>query len=65
MSYLTDLMKSAYAWLKVDSEKGVAAIEYALLAALIAVGIVTAAVAVGTNISTVFTTVNTHLSTGK
>lgn len=43
-------------------ESGATAIEYALIAALIAVGIVTAATALGTNISGLFTTVSTELT---
>ena len=47
-------LKSAYAWFKVESEDGVAAIEYGLLAALIAVVIITAVTLVGTNLTGVF-----------
>lgn len=54
MRHLIDLVSYACAWLKVDSEKGVAAIEYGLLAALIAVGIATAVGLVGTNLTGVF-----------
>jgi pilus assembly protein Flp/PilA len=54
MRHLTDLVRCACVWLKVDSEKGVAAIEYGLLAALIAVGIATAVGLVGTNLTGVF-----------
>jgi pilus assembly protein Flp/PilA len=41
----------------IRSEKGVTAIEYGLIAALIAVAIITAVTLVGTNLSTLFTTV--------
>jgi len=44
-------------WFKVESEQGIAAVEYGLLAALIAVVIVTAVTLVGTRLSTVFTSV--------
>jgi pilus assembly protein Flp/PilA len=54
MRQLTDLVRYACAWLKVDSEKGVAAIEYGLLAALIAVVIIAAVTLVGTNLTGVF-----------
>jgi pilus assembly protein Flp/PilA len=54
MSSLYERVQLAYAWLKVDSEKGVAAIEYGLLAALIAVGIATAVASVGTNLTDMF-----------
>ena len=43
-------------------EDGVTAIEYGLIAALIAVAIVTAVTAVGTNLGTVFTYVSTKLT---
>ncbi|MGF6778559.1 Flp pilus assembly pilin Flp [Paraburkholderia sp. GAS334] len=43
-------------------EEGVAAIEYALLAGLIAVGIIVAATAVGTDISGIFTRIGTKLN---
>jgi len=44
-------------------ESGATAIEYALLAALISVGIIGAAGAVGGQISTTFTDIETELST--
>jgi pilus assembly protein Flp/PilA len=43
-------------------ESGATAIEYALIAALIAVGIVTAATTLGTDISSLFGTVSTELN---
>jgi pilus assembly protein Flp/PilA len=42
---------------------GATAIEYGLIAALIAVAIITGVTAVGTQLSTVFNTVKTDLST--
>lgn len=42
-------------------ESGATAIEYGLIAALIAVGIITAATALGTNISDTFTKVSGEL----
>jgi pilus assembly protein Flp/PilA len=42
-------------------ESGATAIEYGLIAALIAVGIITAASALGTDISSTFTKVSTKL----
>jgi len=42
-------------------ESGVTAIEYGLIAALIAVIIIGAVAAVGTNLSTIFSTVSTSL----
>jgi pilus assembly protein Flp/PilA len=54
MSHLSDRAQCAYAWLKVGSERGIAAVEYGLLAALIAVVIITAVSLVGTNLTGVF-----------
>jgi pilus assembly protein Flp/PilA len=47
----------------IREEDGVTAIEYGLIAALIAVVIVTAVTDVGSNLNKVFTTVKTKLST--
>ncbi|RYE32108.1 MAG: Flp family type IVb pilin [Hyphomicrobiales bacterium] len=47
----------------VKDESGATAIEYGLIAALIAVGIITAATTLGTNLSTLFTSIGTKLST--
>ncbi|MDH4991074.1 Flp family type IVb pilin [Aquamicrobium lusatiense] len=44
-------------------ESGATAIEYGLIAALIAVGIIGAATTLGTNISTTFETVSDRLET--
>jgi len=54
MCHLSDRAQCAYAWLKVGSEQGIAAVEYGLLAALIAVVIITAVSLVGTNLTGVF-----------
>jgi pilus assembly protein Flp/PilA len=40
-----------------ESEQGVTAIEYALLASLIAIAIITAVTLVGTNLTATFTTI--------
>jgi len=45
----------------VTNEKGVTAIEYGLLASLIAVAIITAVSLVGTNLSRTFTTLSDKL----
>lgn len=45
----------------IRNESGATAIEYGLIAALIAVVIIGAVTAVGTNLSTTFTTVSTSL----
>ena len=57
--YLTTLMK-----LKND-EKGVTALEYGLIAALIAVVIIAGVTTVGSNLSTVFATLATKTTTVK
>ncbi|MBX2804979.1 MAG: Flp family type IVb pilin [Hyphomicrobiales bacterium] len=54
MRKLSQLRKSATRWLKLDSEKGVTAIEYGILAALIALVIIGAVTLVGTNLSSTF-----------
>ncbi len=61
MRRISDLCRAAYAWFKVESEQGVAAIEYGLLAALIAVVIITAVTTLGTNLKGVFTSVATSI----
>jgi pilus assembly protein Flp/PilA len=45
----------------IQSEEGVTAIEYGLIAALIAVAIITAVTLVGTNLTTVFSRVATSI----
>ncbi len=47
----------------VKSESGVTAIEYGLIAALVAVAIITAVTLVGTNMGTLFTNVAGYLHT--
>jgi pilus assembly protein Flp/PilA len=63
MRELSDIVRCVCVWLKVDSEKGVTALEYGLLAAGIAVAIATAVGTVGTNMTTVFNTVATKIHT--
>jgi pilus assembly protein Flp/PilA len=46
----------------VTDESGVTAMEYGLIAALVAVVIITAVTTVGTNLQTVFTTIGTALA---
>lgn len=46
-----------------DDENGATAIEYGLIAALIGVGIITAAGLVGENLNGIFTRISTALST--
>jgi pilus assembly protein Flp/PilA len=54
-------LRTLPAWLAVDSESGVTAIEYGLIAALIAVVIIAGVTLVGTNLSNVFNGVAGHL----
>jgi pilus assembly protein Flp/PilA len=61
MTNLSDLCRSAYAWFKIESEQGVTAIEYGLIAALIAVAIITAVTLVGTNLTNTFNNVASKL----
>ena len=56
-----DRIQSAFAWFKTGSEEGVAAVEYGLLAALIAVVIITAVTLLGTSMSGVFNSVATSI----
>jgi pilus assembly protein Flp/PilA len=48
------LVKTFASWLNIDSESGVTAIEYGLIAALIAIAIIAAVTLVGTNLSGLF-----------
>ena len=51
------------AWLRLAADqKGVTAVEYGLIAGLIAVAIIVAVTAVGTDLSTLFTTVGNKLT---
>ncbi len=54
----------ALTWLKsfAKSDEGVTAIEYGLIAALIAVVIIAAVTLVGTELNTTFTTISTKLN---
>jgi pilus assembly protein Flp/PilA len=54
MSKFAEFCRSAYVWFKVESEEGVAAIEYGLIAALIAVVIIGAVRLVGANLTATF-----------
>jgi pilus assembly protein Flp/PilA len=54
MKRLAQILASA---LSVTNKKGVTAIEYGLIASLIAVAIITAVTLIGTNLSTTFNTI--------
>ena len=58
LQYLNTLLR-----LKGD-EKGVTALEYGLIAALIAVVIITAVTSLGNNLSTTFTNIGGHFGNG-
>ena len=49
-------------YLSIESEKGVTAIEYGLLASVIALAIIVAATLVGTNLNAVFNSIATTLA---
>ncbi len=46
--------KDVAVWLSLDSERGVTAIEYGLIAGLIAIGIIAALTLTGTNLAAIF-----------
>ena len=58
---MSDIIKTYGNWLGADSESGVTAIEYGLLAALIAGAIIVAVTLVGTNLNTLFNTIAGNL----
>jgi pilus assembly protein Flp/PilA len=57
------ISRTVASWFLIDSEQGVTAIEYGLLASLIAVVIIVAVALVGTNLTTVFNFVAGKLTT--
>jgi pilus assembly protein Flp/PilA len=59
---MRNTIKRLFAQFGIDSERGVTAIEYGLIAALIAVAIVTSVTLVGTKLVTLFGTVSTALT---
>jgi pilus assembly protein Flp/PilA len=61
MSRLVELSRSAAVWLKVSSNRGASAIEYGLLAALIALVIIAAITTLGTNLKGVFDKISTSV----
>lgn len=61
MRNFSKLPKSIVSWRKLDSEKGVTAIEYGILAALIALAIIGAVTLVGTNLSGTFSDIATKV----
>ncbi|MFZ1109924.1 MAG: Flp family type IVb pilin [Rhodomicrobium sp.] len=63
MHGLFERLRRARAWLKVESEEGATALEYGLLAGLIAAGIAAAVTTLGANIATVFNLVASNIHT--
>lgn len=61
MRLIPDLCRSAYTLFKVESEEGVAAVEYGLLAAMIAVVIITAVSTLRSSLSAIFTAVGNQI----
>ncbi len=61
MNHLIQLSRSAAVWLNATSNRGVSAIEYGLLAALIALVIIAAVTTLGTNLQGVFNTISTSV----
>jgi len=57
MGYIANIARPVARWLKIDSERGVTAIEYGILAALIALAIIVAVTLLGTNLSGTFNTI--------
>ena len=55
------LSKKVAHWFKIDSEQGVTAIEYGLIAALVALAIIVGATALGANLNALFTTIAGNL----
>ena len=61
MNRVMELSRLAPAWLKATSSRGVSAIEYGLLAALIALVIIAAVMSLGTNMSSLFGSISTSV----
>jgi pilus assembly protein Flp/PilA len=51
---LSRMSRTVARWLSIESERGVTAIEYGLIASLIAVVIIVAVALIGTNLTTLF-----------
>lgn len=57
MQYISDLPLKALVWLQTPRKKGVTAIEYGLMAALVAVVIIAAVTLLGKNLTNVFNSI--------
>lgn len=62
MRNLFKLRKPVISWRKLSSDKGVTAIEYGILAALIALAIIGAVTLLGTNLSGTFNNIATQVA---
>lgn len=62
MQKMNDLVLSTFIKTFAADRKGVTAIEYGLIAGLIAVAIIAAITLLGTSLSNLFTTINTKVS---
>jgi pilus assembly protein Flp/PilA len=51
---MRQISKKVAGWLSIESERGVTAIEYGLLASLIALAIIVGATLLGTNLNAIF-----------
>lgn len=58
---MRSLARKIAGWFSLTSERGVTAIEYGLIASLIAVAIIGAITLIGTNLTAVFTKVSSNL----
>jgi pilus assembly protein Flp/PilA len=63
MGNLALSLKSASQWFKLGSKRGVSAIEYGLLAALIALVIIAAITTLGTNLQGLFQSISAQVHT--
>ncbi len=61
MGCLVELSRLPLRWLRFESRRGVSAIEYGLLAALIALVIISAVTSAGTHLKAVFTSISTEV----
>lgn len=59
---MRQLSKTVAGWLSIESESGVTAIEYGLIASLIALAIIVGATALGTNLNGLFNYIASKVS---
>jgi pilus assembly protein Flp/PilA len=59
---MRNLSKAVSGWFSADSESGVTAIEYGLIASLIAIVIIAGVTVVGTNLTALFTYISTKVA---